>query len=118
MADENAGKSLVGSVRWFVDSSPDPLGVVLDSSTGALVPDRNVYKPQRGTDMGAEKGTVVGGYRCSGPHRYFVAETVGVPSRGEVHLIALCTDCGDTIFKTFSVGTPTELTLKNKKEKD
>ena len=55
-------------------------------------------------------------YTCSGPHRYFVAETVAVESEGTVSVIALCTECGDSIMKTFSVGTksPAGLILKQK----
>lgn len=56
-------------------------------------------------------------YFCNGAHHYFVAEVVGVEAEGTVHLIALCTDCGDTIQKSFAVSSKSAtLTLKNTKE--
>jgi hypothetical protein len=56
-------------------------------------------------------------YKCSGPHRFFVAEVVGVEAEGLVHLLALCTDCGETIHKSFAVSSKAAtLTLKNTKD--
>jgi hypothetical protein len=40
---------------------------------------------------------------CGGKHRFYVAETVAVPSEGTVHVIAVCTDCGEAILKSFTV---------------
>jgi hypothetical protein len=44
--------------------------------------------------------------RCSGDHRFYVAETVAVPTEGTVHVIAICTDCGEPNFKSFVVAKP------------
>ena len=32
---------------------------------------------------------------CPGEHRYFVAECVGIESEGTVHVLVVCTACGD-----------------------
>lgn len=59
----------------------------------------------------------MGKYTCSGAHRFFVAEVVGVEAEGTIHLIALCTDCGETIHKSFAVSQKAaSITLKNTKE--
>ncbi len=57
--------------------------------------------------------------RCpAADHRYFVAETVGVPAEGTVHVIALCTACGDTLLKSFTVAKPeSELLLASEKQR-
>lgn len=56
-------------------------------------------------------------YVCEGAHRYFVAEVVGVEAEGTVHVIALCTDCGDAIHKSFAVSKKAaSLILKNTKD--
>ena len=36
-------------------------------------------------------------------HRYYVAETVGVPAEGTVTVVAVCTNCGDFISERFVV---------------
>lgn len=60
------------------------------------------------------------GKDCNGPyHHYFVAETVGVPSDGAVHVIALCTDCGEAILRSFTVTKPfTDIQLGNNQKKE
>jgi hypothetical protein len=75
------------------------------------VPNRAVSQPLRRTNLGTAKGPAMK-YTCSGPHRYFIAETVGVESEGTVSVIAVCTDCGDCIFHKFQVaGADKNLTL-------
>lgn len=37
---------------------------------------------------------------CEGNHRFFVAETVGVPDEGNVFVLIVCTSCGE--FRTHS----------------
>ena len=36
-------------------------------------------------------------------HRYFVAEVIGVPDEGTVHVLIVCTSCGDFICHTKQV---------------
>lgn len=45
-------------------------------------------------------------FPCSREHSYFVAEVVGIQAEGKVHLVYLCTGCGDAVCKTFSVASP------------
>jgi hypothetical protein len=40
---------------------------------------------------------------CTGGHRYFVAETAADEQQGTVSIIALCTSCGDSLCRTFTV---------------
>lgn len=43
---------------------------------------------------------------CGGLHHYFVADVIAVPSTGKVHLLYLCTDCGDSHCQEFAVASP------------
>lgn len=43
---------------------------------------------------------------CQGDHRYFVAEVVGVPDTGKVHVLVVCTNCGDFKSNEVAVGAP------------
>jgi hypothetical protein len=55
-----------------------------------------------------------------GSHHYFVCEVIGVPKEGKVHLLYLCTDCGDSHCKEFVVAAKdSEIRLlKEEKQKD
>jgi hypothetical protein len=44
--------------------------------------------------------------RCEGEHRFFVADTIGVPAEGTVHVIEVCTACGEALLKSFTVAKP------------
>lgn len=52
-----------------------------------------------------------------GPHRFYVAETVAVLDEGKVHVIALCTDCGEAIMRSFTVARPHAMIQINEKQK-
>ena len=54
---------------------------------------------------------------CTGEHRYFVCEVIGVESEGKVFLLALCTACGDAFCKEFIVASPTQAIRLMKEEK-
>jgi len=43
---------------------------------------------------------------CSKDHRFFVADVVGVPDEGTVHVLLACTACGGTKMSTFKVSQP------------
>ncbi len=43
---------------------------------------------------------------CNQDHRYFVAEVIGVEQTGKVHLLYLCTQCGEAICKEFQIAPP------------
>jgi len=43
---------------------------------------------------------------CSGGHRFFCADVVGIEPEGKVVVLALCTACGDFISKEFQVSKP------------
>lgn len=50
-------------------------------------------------------------YRCRGAHRFFVAETAA--AEGNIHIFAICTDCGEAIHRSFSVASQNaSITLK------
>lgn len=56
---------------------------------------------------------------CEGAHHYFVAEVIGVESEGTVHILALCTACGETLCKKHVVAAPfSKLILYKEKEKE
>lgn len=56
---------------------------------------------------------------CSGQHRFYVAETVGVEPEGTVSIIIVCTSCGEARISTFSVAQPrTPVTLSKQKIND
>lgn len=55
---------------------------------------------------------------CSGEHRFFAVETVGVESEGKVHVLALCTACGDFIDRAVTVSSPgSAIRLLNEEKK-
>lgn len=57
---------------------------------------------------------------CSGEHRIFVAEVVGVESQGKVVVITVCTDCDTVNFHEHQLstpGVPIRLLKEEKKEK-
>ena len=43
---------------------------------------------------------------CTGEHNYFIAEVVGVPAEGEVHVLAICRLCGEFVDKISKVSAP------------
>lgn len=42
---------------------------------------------------------------CSADHTFFVAEVIGVEAEGKVHLLYLCTSCGEAYCKEFKVAS-------------
>ena len=56
---------------------------------------------------------------CHGTHRYFVADVAVVEEEGKVCVIVICTSCGDSQMKVFSVTRPNgEFYLIKQKEKE
>jgi len=56
---------------------------------------------------------------CSGGHRFFVAETIGVPAEGKAVILVVCTACGESFSRDFKVSAGTyPLTIPNKVEKE
>jgi hypothetical protein len=45
-------------------------------------------------------------YPCEGAHNFFIAEVVGVPSEGTVHVLAKCRICGEFSHDSVKVATP------------
>jgi hypothetical protein len=54
-----------------------------------------------GTNSATGYITLTPNYKCPNAHRFFVAETAA--SGGNVHIIAICTDCGEGILRTFKI---------------
>jgi hypothetical protein len=57
---------------------------------------------------------------CNQDHNYFIAEVVGVPSEGTVHVLALCRSCNDFKQHTAIVsskGTEIRLLREEKTQK-
>lgn len=45
-------------------------------------------------------------YSRNGEHKFFVADTIGVPNRGIVAMVGLCTACGEPFCDRFRVAEP------------
>lgn len=55
---------------------------------------------------------------CNGQHHYYVAETVGVPAEGTASIIVVCTACGNSFSKKFSVSGPVPAFEMSQKTKE
>lgn len=46
------------------------------------------------------------GSNCEGYHHYYCVEVVGVPNTGKVHVLSICTACGNFQANEVQVGAP------------